>query len=128
MTSAAQRQIDWESADVHEGTLTVQLTGTATKGWEQHFKSVLGRLSRTPEGWEEVRLAKRSIKVSGVREGSEGDLCHLLESVVLQANADLQPNGNGGRPQEDEKDPARVLDERMTRTFQSFAPAPEPVD
>jgi hypothetical protein len=128
MTGPAQRHIDWESSDVHESTLTVQLTGGGSKKWEQHFNSVLARLAPASKGWDEVRLAKRSIKVTGVREGAEGDICHLLESVVLQANADLQPNGNGGHPRETEKDPGAVLDERMTRTFQSFASAPEPVD
>jgi len=128
MTSPAQRQIAWNTADVHDGTLTVRLTGSASKGWEQHFKSVLGRLMRPTEGWHEIRLAKRSIKVSGVRAGSEGDLCHLLESVGLQANADLQPNGNGSEPQETVQDPGEALDERMTKTFRSFAPEPEPVE
>ena len=128
MTTPAQRDIDWESADVQDATLIVRLAGTASKRWEQHFKSVLSRLTRPTEGWDAVRLTKRSIKVSGVREGAEGDLCHLLESVVLQANADLHPNGNGSEPQQAEKDPGEALDERIAKTFRSFAPEPQPVD
>ena len=72
--------------------------------------------------WGEIRLNKSSIKVAGVRQGVESELRHFLKSVVLQANADIQPetpeeDAETGDAGEEDSD----VDEQMTATFRAFA-------
>jgi hypothetical protein len=119
---AAQRcEIDWASADVHEGNVTVALRGKASKAWRERFAAVLGLLGARSGGWGEVRLARKAIEVEGLRPQAEEDLRHFLESVVGQVNAEL--------PEADEHedaeptDRAAILDAEMTATLRSFAEA-----
>jgi hypothetical protein len=84
-----ETQIDWGSASVDDGQLTVALTGKPSSEWRERVQSVLERLR------------------------------HLLESAVLQANADLADDdagGDGGAG--DERSDA---DQRMTDAFRAFA-------
>ena len=114
----ASREIDWEPAEVHDGTLRVGLTGVPARKWSERFKSVLGQLDRRSPGWDEVKLAKRKIEVTGVQEGAEGDLRHLLESVVVQVNADLHPQTQSGG---EDTDAQAETDARLAEAFRSFA-------
>jgi hypothetical protein len=41
MVTHEPRNIDWGTAEVEEGTLTVQLTGPSSKAWKQRFEGVL---------------------------------------------------------------------------------------
>lgn len=43
-------------------------------------------------GWRMVSLNKKAIKVGRVQQGSEAQLCHFLESAVLQAKRSTLPN------------------------------------
>jgi len=118
MADTEPRQIDWDSSEVGDATLTVKLTGPPSKEWKRRFEGVLAMLGPSHDGWQEVRLTKKGIKVSALEQGSEPDLRHFLESVVLQANADTAPpDEHDGDTDHDEPD----ADERMARTFRDFA-------
>ena len=118
MAPTEPRAIDWDSATVEDGALTVALTGQSSKDWRARFASILTLLG-TPHGaWGEVTLAKNRIEVADVRQGSESDLRHFLESVVVQANADTRADGetSGDEPTEEDG-----VDAQMTRAFRAFA-------
>jgi hypothetical protein len=120
MTNGEQVQIDWANVAVRDGSLSVRLTGDVPKGWDKDFKVVLALLGKGSDGWGEINVNKKAIEVANVRQGSEGDLRHLLESVLLQVNADLQ----GDHAQADEQggqDPVQQADDAMAETFRGFA-------
>ncbi len=104
-------EIDWGSAEVHDGELVVDLTDAAPKSWRGRFDAVRPQLERGGKRWESVVAKKRRIVVTGVEEGGEDDVRLLLESLVREANAS-EPE-----PEEAQADPA---DERMTAAFRGF--------
>jgi hypothetical protein len=120
MATIQPRQIQWASAKVEDATLTVELTGSAANAWKARFESVLALLDTPHSGWGEVRAAKQAIKVADLQQGSEPELRHFLESIVLQANSDTAtgavPDESDG-DEDGEPDP----DEQMTRAFRAFA-------
>jgi hypothetical protein len=124
---SGQRQINWSTAEIEGGRLTVALSGEAPKGWAKHFDSVLALLDQGWDRWGSIVVHKTKIQVSAVQEGAQGDLRHLLESALLQVNSDLEharDEGADDRPNEgdeDEKDPGSEADRRMTDAFRGFA-------
>jgi hypothetical protein len=73
-------------------------------------------------GWGEITLHKKTIKVDDVQEGSEEDLRHLLESVLLQVNSDFEPSPDHRRESSvDEDDPRTEKDRSMADAFRDFA-------
>jgi hypothetical protein len=110
-------RIDWSSATVRDGRLKVALAESAPKGWVETVNDVVERLERSGHGWDEVKASKKKLEVSEVRPGAEESLRHFLESALLQANRDLEPDdeGDGG----DDADLSDA-DRRMTETFRSF--------
>jgi hypothetical protein len=123
MAAPEQRNIDWGSANIEDGTLTVELTGASSKAWRQGFESILALLETPHSRWGEVHLNKKGIQVAEVQQGTETELRHFLESVVLQANSELpQPEG----AQQDAEDRAPIneeaqVDRQMTAAFRAFA-------
>jgi hypothetical protein len=107
-------EIDWGSAEVHEGELVVGLTDEAPGSWRRRFDAVRPQLERGGKRWDAVVAKKRRIVVTGVEEGGEDDVRLLLESLVREANAN-EPDPS----EEAQGDPA---DERMTAAFRSFGP------
>jgi hypothetical protein len=120
MSSPEQRQIDWGSAEVKDRTLTVRLTGKAGRGWAMHFNGVLGLLEQNASRWGEITVRKDTIEVADVQEGSEGDLRHLLESALLQVNADFEPSPERDAS-EAQCDPEQTMEEGMSERFRGFA-------
>lgn len=120
MSGPEQRQIDWASAEIKDHALTVGLTGEAGRGWAMHFNGVLGLLEQNAGRWGEITVRKDTIKVADVQEGSERDLRHLLESALLQVNADFAPSPERDGP-EAERNPERTIEEGMSETFRGFA-------
>jgi len=120
MTSNRKVQIDWRTAEIHKGSLTVELSGEVPKRWAKHFKGVLALLEQNSGRWGEIGLRKDRITVTDVQAGSEEELRHLLESALLQANADLQGE-QAEPPSEPEDDPQAEADQRMTDSFRAFA-------
>ena len=102
-------QIEWSTAVVQDGSLTVELSEDAPEGWGERVTAVLERLGRA----DGVSVEERCLVVDGVEPGGEGDLRHLLDSAVLQASADLAPD-------EDEDggdDGPSEADREMTEAF-----------
>ena len=112
----AQREIDWTTAEVHDGNLTVDVDGKAKKDWARRFRAVVGRLDRAGHEWGEISIAKETITVTEVEPGSENDLRHLLEATVQQVNADLDESPAAAPAPDD------GADEQMTEAFRDFAP------
>ena len=104
--------IDWASAEVSEGTLAVALTDKPSKEWRERVTAVAERLGR-----DGVEVKKERLVVPGVTPGSEAEVRHLLESAVLQADADL------GEEDSDEGhgDTRSDADREMTEAFRAFA-------
>jgi hypothetical protein len=114
-------EIDWSSADVHGGDVTVDLAGEISKQCRERFETVRALLGESSGGWDDVKLVKRTIHARGLRPGEEHELRHFLDSVVVQVNAELPASdedaGQTGRP----SDRAAILDAEMTATLRSFA-------
>src|ERR1700704_3462648 len=121
MADREPRHIEWASAQIEDGTLTVELTGKGSKAWRARFENVLALLDTPHTVWDEVRLNKSAVKVAGVRQGTEPELRHFLESVVLQANSDTQPEEPEDDAESDEDGKKSEVDEQMTATFNAFA-------
>jgi hypothetical protein len=117
-------ELDWSSAEVHDRTLEVGLSGEIPKGWKKRFE---GTLELLPGGdWGKISLKKNRVRVHDVAEGREDRLRHFLEGAVLQANAADEREKREAREedqdaQEDEADP---LDAEMTERFRSFGAEP----
>ncbi len=120
MPAPAYRQIDWSSAEVLDGALSVGLTGTAAKRWSEHFDGVLALLAQGNGKWGEVTLTKEAVAVASVSEDSQEELRHFLESVVLQVNSELglEPDPEDAQPTEE---PQKAADQRLTESFRAFA-------
>ena len=110
-------RIDWAEATVDGGQLTVPLAGEPTKEWAERVASVIDRL-HAGSGWGAIKVTKKKVTVADVTAGAEPDLRHLLESAVLQANADLAPTETSDGDDERSDD-----DVQMTEAFRAFAPA-----
>ena len=123
MAAPEKRDIDWASAEIEGATLTVDLTGTSSRAWKQRFASVLALLATTHGRWGEVRLHKGAIQVAEVQPGTETELRHFLESIVLQVNSELPEPEHSA--QEDERetelDHEAQADRQMTTAFRAFA-------
>ena len=114
-------EIDWTTASVRDGRLTVEIAGDPGREWSARVREVAERLDRPGSAWGEIAVRKSRLRVEDVAEGAEDDLRHLLESAVLQANAEFAPDedndeggdGEGGSDQ----------DRTMTAAFRAFAEA-----
>jgi hypothetical protein len=121
------RDIDWSGAEFGDGALTVDLKGDGGKGWSKDFSGVLALLEQSSHGWGKVALKGSRIRVSDVQAGSEEELRHFLESVVLQVNSDLglQSETTGDDDGADEAQAhaqqQEAAERRMAATFRRFA-------
>jgi hypothetical protein len=112
-------EIDWKSATVRDGCLTVALGDSAPKSWVETVNDVVERLERSGHSWGAVKATRKKLQVADVQPGAEPSLRHFLESALLQANSDLDAGD-----EDDADDDAEGLsddDRRMTETFRSFA-------
>ena len=85
----AHGEIDWSTAEVAGGKLTVAVAGEPSKPWAERVAAIIDRLQ--PSGGWSVKASAKAFKVEGIEPGSESDVRHLLEGAVLQANADFAP-------------------------------------
>jgi hypothetical protein len=120
MAEQRTREIDWAGAEVRGGALTVPLSGSTSKAWSQDFEGVLRLLDQGHGGWGKVSLAKKAIEVADLQPGSESQLRHFLESVVVQVNTELAP-----AEEQSEEDPtptdSQQADREMTEALRAFA-------
>jgi hypothetical protein len=122
MSRTERREVRWDTAQIEDAALTVELSGASSKAWKARFERVLALLDSAHSSWGRIRVSKDRIKVDDVQLGSESDLRHFLESLVLQANAESQVAGRAPDSIDAREEPGP--DERMTRTFRSFAAEP----
>jgi hypothetical protein len=108
-------EIEWASAAVEDGRLTVSLSG-APKGFADELEAVVARLGDHGRGWGEVSVGKRKLHVEDVEQGAEEALRHFLESALLQANAAI-----GATADEPEDDEPSGPDAEMASVFRSFS-------
>jgi hypothetical protein len=116
-------RLDWSTADVRDGTLTVTIEGEQPKGWKRSFETVAHLLAHGSP----VKLKKSEARVDGLQPGDEEKVRHLLESIVQQVNADHRPPEDE-HSDEDEEDDDEVPvdlgesrpDREMGDRFRSF--------
>ena len=113
-----QASIDWASAEVQGGDLTVPLAGEANADWAERVQAVVERLDRPGSAWGATKVTKATVTVEAVSAGAEEDLRHLLDGAVQQANADFAPE------EDDAGDAPSEADAAMTEAFRSFADEP----
>jgi hypothetical protein len=111
--------IDWSSAEVRGGDLTVALAGEANAEWAERVQAIVERLDRPSSAWGATKVTKAKVKVEAVSAGAEEDLRLLLDSAVQQANADFAPEDEG-----DGNDGPSGADAGMTEAFRAFADEP----
>jgi hypothetical protein len=110
-------EIDWATAAVRDGRLTVEITGEPGKAWSDRVEEIVERLDRPGSAWGETSVKEATVRVKDVAEGAEADLCHLLESAVLQANAEFAFDDEDS----DDDDAGSDEDRVMTAAFRTFA-------
>jgi hypothetical protein len=111
--------IDWSSAKVEDGELTVGLSDKPSKKWATRFEGVLQRLASHGSSPFGVELAPRkgTLTVAGLEEGQEPDVRHLLESAVAQVNSDVATEDD---EDEDDGHGHSERDRRLTDAFRAF--------
>jgi hypothetical protein len=120
-TTSQLHAIDWSTATVERGNVAVALTGSPSKEWRERFGGVMRLLSHSTATWGEVRVSKRGIDVSDVQRGSESDLRHFLESIVVQVNAELAPTGERSDAPQRDDGPQQTADREMADALRAFA-------
>ena len=110
-------EIDWTTASVRDGRLTVGIGGEPGGEWSARVRDVVERLDRPGSAWGEIAVKTSTLRVNDVAEGAEADLRHLLESAVLQANAEFAPDDED----DDGDDEGSEQDRAMTAAFRAFA-------
>jgi hypothetical protein len=129
-----QLHLDWSSAEVSDGKLTVDLTGKPPKEWRASFSRTAVLLGSGD--WEtKVDTRRGSIRIAGVAPGDEERIRQLLEGAVLEANSTLVSESElfgRGTPEEDEDESESEAepeaddtgeasrDEQLTERFRAF--------
>jgi hypothetical protein len=122
-----QMQLDWSTAEVNDGTLTIALDGKPPKEWIARFNRTVHLLNQ--RSWEKVKLKKDAISVKTITAGDEDRLRHFLESVVLEANTVLAPDDSDNDADDDAEDNDDAAstqdgpDVELTERFRAFAPS-----
>ena len=109
--------IDWASADVKDGRLTVVFTKKPPKDWTNRLEAVIERLAQHETGWGAIEISKKKLRIDAVEPGAEADLHHLLDSALLQANADT----DDGADDDDATSSRSERDQALTDAFRAFA-------
>jgi hypothetical protein len=107
--------IDWSTAEVRDGDLTVMFSEPTTAPLRERMKALVNRLQRPGEPWQGIKVKKDRLIVGGIADSGEDDVRHFVESLVQEANA-AEADGAPEPEQIDERD------RRMTDAFQAFAP------
>jgi hypothetical protein len=84
--------LDWRTAKVSDGKLTVPLAELPGYFWVQAFHGRLGSNAETAGAgeWGDVELDGRTLVVERVAKGSEPALRQFLENVVAESNLEAE--------------------------------------
>jgi hypothetical protein len=119
-------ELDWSSAEVSDGTLTVGFSDKPPKKWRDSFDRTVALLSHG--NWKTaLNTRKAFVEISSVHLGDEERVRRLLEGAVLEANVTLvgedavfddahDSESPGDQPEQSE-------DEEITARFRAFASA-----
>jgi hypothetical protein len=108
--------LDWSTAEVSDGRLSVAFSEKPSKDWTGRFEAVIDRLAHGGTAWGAIEVAKKKLHVDAVEPGAEADLRHFLDSALLQANAARDDDS------EDDADRSRSeRDQSQTDAFRAFA-------
>jgi hypothetical protein len=118
---ADQPQLDWNAAEVREGTLTVKVSGEVDDEWEQTFARTLALLSSSGT-WGSVGFKKKKVTVEGLQEGSEDNVRFALDGAVQEANAhhahdDSEDSDEDDESGDEDDSDGDDTDRRMTERF-----------
>jgi hypothetical protein len=118
---ADQPQLDWNAAEVREGTLTIEVRGELDDEWEQTFARTLALLSSRGV-WGSVSFKKGKVTVEGVQEGSEDNVRFALDGAVQEANAhhaedDSEESDEDEESGDEDDSDGDDTDRRMTERF-----------
>jgi hypothetical protein len=126
-------QLDWSTAEVSDGTLTVALSAKPPKDWRETFERTAVLLSS--DRWAVTLNSKKgSVQVAAVETGDEDRVRQFLEGAVLEANSTLVSedelfDNQRADDEEDEPDePARSPDEEQTGRFREYGREPQDDD
>jgi hypothetical protein len=118
--------LDWSTAQVKDGTLSVDLSGERPKGWKKTFDRTAKLLGRGD--WAEVECKRGRVRVAGVEPGVEERLRAFLEGVVAQADSEHRPDDEDDDDQDEARDSEQQAgdgaddpDGELTERFRSFA-------
>jgi hypothetical protein len=120
-----QLNLDWSTAEVSDGELTIGLTGKPPKEWRDTFERTAALLGAG--NWEvTLRPKKGSVQIASVRPGEEERVRQFVEGVVLEANRALVSEQElyEGQPADDDDEldsDAPSRDEELTGRFRAFA-------
>jgi hypothetical protein len=129
-----QLKLDWSTAEVSDGKLTVALSGKPPKKWRDAFERTAALLSGH---WDaSLNSKKGSVQIVSVQPGDEERVRQFAEGVVLEANTTLvseqelfdtasaadDDDDDEQQPEPDAPEPSR--DERVTDRFREFAQKP----
>jgi hypothetical protein len=123
-----QLQLDWSTAEVSDGELTVGLSAKPPKEWRAVFERTAALLSAG--NWEvTLKPKKGSVQIASVAPGDEERVRQFVEGAVLEANTTVaseqelyegQP-ADDGEPEPDSDTPEPSPDEELTGRFRKFA-------
>jgi hypothetical protein len=114
--------LNWSSAQVTDGKLTVELAGDRPPGWKKSFEKTV-RLLGAGGNWDEVRVKKGQVQLTRLTPGDEEKVRHFLDSVITQANAAHRPSEPDSDTPDRHSPDAGGSDAEMTRRFRAFAEA-----
>ncbi|HEX3802604.1 MAG TPA: hypothetical protein VHV75_07190 [Solirubrobacteraceae bacterium] len=123
-----QVRLDWSSAVVSDGKLTVGFSDKPPKKWRDVFERTLVLLSQGK--WEGcLNSRKGTVQIASIEPGDEDRVRELLEGAVLEANSTLVSEeelfkGPGTDEEADgaDEEPAEpAVDDELTERFRAFA-------
>ena len=80
--------LDWSTAEVSDGELTVALTAKPPKHWRDAFERTAALLGAG--NWDvSIRPKKGLVQIASVRPGDEERVRQFVEGAVLEANTTL---------------------------------------
>jgi hypothetical protein len=121
-------QLDWSTAEVSDGTLTIALDDKPPKEWRAVFTRTATLLGQGT--WEvSLHAKKATVEIATVRAGDEERVRQFLEGLLLEANSRVADEPDPPEHEAEESDgdgdgdaaPRRSPDETLTDHFRAFA-------
>jgi hypothetical protein len=117
-------ELDWSSAEVTDGKLTLGFSQKPPKKWRDAFARTVALLNHG--NWKTALSARKgSVEVDPVHVGDEERVRQLLEGAALEANTTLVGEDElFADPHSDDEDddaPERSSDSESTARFRAFA-------